>query len=67
MLSSIELLSPAVQVPNYGADTFYPSEDRFGDLFSGFDDGCCDGVCVGSMGPKFETGIEFLEWNADRT
>eukprot|EP00041_Stephanoeca_diplocostata_P025376 m.661222 g.661222 ORF g.661222 m.661222 type:complete len:1283 (+) comp22735_c0_seq3:18-3866(+) len=62
--TSIELLSPAVKIPGYSADTFYPSEDRFGDLYSGFDDGCCDNVCVGSMGPKFETGSAIVSGNS---
>ena len=26
-------------IPYYGADTFYPSEDRHGNFMSGFDDG----------------------------
>eukprot|EP00040_Diaphanoeca_grandis_P019493 m.102940 g.102940 ORF g.102940 m.102940 type:complete len:427 (-) comp27452_c0_seq1:54-1334(-) len=67
IFSSVELLSAAKQVPKYSADTFYPSEDRNGDLFSGFDDGCCDGVCVNSAGPHFETGSAIVSgsnWDA---
>ena len=47
-LQGILILENASSIPNYGADTWYPAEDRHGDLFSGFDDGKVDGVSVGS-------------------
>ena len=47
-LQGIEILENATSIPDYGADTWYPAEDRHGDLFSGFDDGGVDGVSVGS-------------------
>ena len=47
-LAGIEILENATSIPSYGADTWYPAEDRHGDLFSGFDDGAVDGVSVGS-------------------
>jgi len=47
-LRGITVLENATSIPSYGADTWYPAEDRHGNLFSGFDDGGVDGVSVGS-------------------
>jgi len=33
------VLENATSIPNFGADTFYPSEDRYGRFMTGFDDG----------------------------
>ena len=44
----ITVLENATAIQNYGADTWYPAEDRNGDLFSGFDDGKVQNVSVGS-------------------
>lgn len=48
LLTGITLLENATAIPSYGADTWYPAEDRDGRLYSGFDDGAVDGVGVGS-------------------
>ena len=48
LLNGITLLENATAIPNYGADTWYPAEDRHGNLYSGFDDGKVDNVSVGS-------------------
>lgn len=48
LLKGITLLENATAIPNYGADTWYPAEDRHGNLYSGFDDGKVDNVSVGS-------------------
>ena len=44
VLKGIEVVNDSISIPGYGADTFYPTEDRRGNLYSGFDDG---GVGVG--------------------
>ena len=46
--SGITILENATAIPNFGADTFYPAEDRHGDFFTGFDDGGILGVSVTS-------------------
>lgn len=48
ILRGITVLENATAIKNYGADTWYPAEDRHGNLYSGFDDGAVDGVSVGS-------------------
>eukprot|EP01044_Picomonas_judraskeda_P007510 COSAG03_NODE_810_length_5761_cov_6.315613_3_plen_239_part_00 len=47
-VAGITILENATAIKNYGADTWYPAEDRHGDLFSGFDDGAVLNVSVGS-------------------
>ena len=44
----LTVLENATSVAGFGADTWYPAEDRHGVLFSGFDDGAVAGVSVGS-------------------
>ena len=56
MLQGITILENATVIPYFGADTFYPAEDRFGDFFTGFDDGGLGGggsssVTVSSSSP----------------
>jgi hypothetical protein len=48
LLQGITVLENATAIPGYGADTWYPAEDRHGNLFSGFDDGAVNNVSVGS-------------------
>ena len=55
-LRGIIVLENATVIPYYGADTFYPAEDRFGNFMSGFDDGGLGGggsssVSVSSSSP----------------
>lgn len=47
-LLGLTVLENATKIENYGADTWYPAEDRHGNLYSGFDDGMVDQVSVGS-------------------
>lgn len=39
LLKGIALLENVTAIPGYNADTWYPAEDRYGKLYSGFDDG----------------------------
>ncbi|KAK7233827.1 hypothetical protein SO694_001000102 [Aureococcus anophagefferens] len=55
-LRGVALLEDATPIPLYGADTFYPAEDRDGNFYSGFDDGGLGGggtssVSVSSSSP----------------
>lgn len=45
-------LLPPQAIPNFGADTFYPAEDRHGNFMSGFDDGGILAVSVNSASPS---------------
>eukprot|EP00729_Bicosta_minor_P016197 gene16197-20681_t len=45
LLKGIALLENVTAIPGYNADTWYPAEDRYGKLYSGFDDGV-----VGAIG-----------------
>jgi hypothetical protein len=66
-LRGITVLENATAIPHYGADTFYPAEDRAGDLFSGYDDGTVGNISVGSMGPGFHTGSAIVSGRDWRT
>lgn len=56
LLSDIMVMEDATPINGYGADTWYPAQDKAGNLYSGFDDGRIGTVSVGSMGPGFHTG-----------
>lgn len=68
LLKGVTLLANATAIPGYGADTWYPAEDRDGNLYSGFDDGKVGNTSVGSActrpaskcrdpaNPSFHTG-----------
>ena len=54
------MLENVTAIPGFGADTWYPSEDRHGRFFSGFDDGAIGPVTVGSSAPSFLTGTSVV-------
>ena len=60
LLQGITLLENVTAIRGYGADTWYPTEDRSGALFSGFDDGGVGSVTVGSSAPAFMTGTSVV-------
>ena len=45
----LAIIDNITTIPEYGADTFYPSEGLNGNLYSGFDDGGIQGVSVTSF------------------
>ena len=78
LLKGVTLLANATAIPGYGADTWYPAEDRDGNLYSGFDDGKVGNTSVGSActrpaskcrdpdNPSFHTGSAVVHgdrWN----
>jgi len=52
----MSVLEDAIPIPGYGADTFYPTEDRMGRLYSGYDDGGVGDTSVNSFTPSCTTG-----------
>jgi hypothetical protein len=62
----VVLLENATAIPNFGADTFYPAEDRFGQFVTGFDDGGILGVvAVSNQGARSTTGAAVVSGGAD--
>ena len=62
----VVLLENATAIPNFGADTFYPAEDRFGQFVTGFDDGGILGVvAVSNQGARSTTGAAVISGGAD--
>lgn len=66
LLRDIMVMEDATPIKGYGADTWYPAEDRDGNLYSGFDDGRVGSVSVGSMGPGFHTGSAIVSGSSWR-
>ena len=60
LLRGITLLENVTAIPGFGADTWYPSQNRSGALISGYDDGGIGSVVVGSSAPSFMTGTSVV-------
>ena len=65
LLQGITILENVTAIPGYDADTWYPTQDRDGKLYSGFDDGVVGAVTVGSSAPAFLTGTAVVSGAPD--
>eukprot|EP00941_MAST-03F_sp_MAST-3F-sp1_P001459 g1459.t1 len=63
--NDIAILGNSTNIKGFGADTFYPAEDRTGRLFSGYDDGSINGKDGSNsyMGEKSNTGSLIVTGN----